>query len=310
MLTPPSLIKALYYPVTASTSLAAIVVTLMWWSGQPMDGLFMNGAVWDKWELWRALTCTLLHVNFFHLAFNLYWLWTFGTLVERFFGHLRCAGIFLLLALGSSLAEFTFLNGGVGLSGVGYGLWGLLWVLEKRDPRFADAVDQQTSLMFVLWFFLCIVLTITGVMPVANIAHGVGALMGALLGFAISGRPAEKWKSVAGLSAVLILGLMGSMIFWPWINCSVSAEAEVERTGVEALDKQPSHAVKVLEIAVQMPHAPARAWYNLGVAYQHAGRHQDAIKSYAHAAEMPDADADMQKVAGEMTVFSNQNSTN
>lgn len=310
MLTPPSLTKAPYYPVTSSVSLAAIAVTLMWWSGRPMDELFMNGLVWDKWQLWRALTCTLLHVNFFHLAFNLYWLWTFGTLVERVFGHLRCAAIFLLLALGSSLAEFTFLSGGVGLSGVGYGLWGMLWVLEKQDHRFADAVDRQTSFMFVVWFFLCILLTVTGVMLVANIAHGVGASMGVLLGLAISGRSTVRWKSIAGLSAVLILGLIGSMIFWPWVNCSTSAETEVEQAGLEALDKQPAHAVKVLEIAVRMPHAPARAWYNLGVAYERVGRSEDAVKAFEHAAEMPDADADMQKVARDMTSLTPQVITN
>ena len=310
MLAPPSITKGLYYPVTASVSLAAIALTLLWWSGRPMDELFMNYLVWDKWQVWRALSCTLLHVNFFHLAFNLYWVWTFGTLVERVFGHLRCAGIFLLLALGSSLAEYTFLNGGVGLSGVGYGLWGLLWVLEKRDPRFADAVDKQTSMTFIVWFFLCIVLTIAGVMAVANIAHGVGALMGVLLGFAICGQGLARWKNIAALSAVIILGLAGATVYWPWINFSKYAESEVEQAALADLDKNPAHAVEVLNIAVRMHNAPARAWYNLGVAYQHAGRYTEAIKALNHAAQMPDADPNMQKATLDPTVFPEQGSTN
>lgn len=310
MLTPPSLKNALYYPVTSSVSVAAIAVTLLWWSGRTMDDFFMNGLVWDQWQLWRAFTCTLLHVNFFHLAFNLYWLWTFGTLAERVFGHLRCSGIFLLLALGSSLAEFAVLSGGVGLSGVGYGLWGMFWVLEKRDPRFADAVDQQTSLMFVAWFFLCILLTVTSVMPVGNIAHGVGALMGALLGFAICGQPEARRNSIAGLSAVVILGLMGSLVFWPWINYSEIAESEVERAGLAALDHNNAHAVKDLEIAVRMRHAPARAWYNLGVAYERVGRRADAAKAFGHAAGMPDANAEMQSTAKDWENLPTQSVTN
>jgi len=311
MLSPPSLKNVLYYPVTSSVSLAAIVLTLMWWSGQPVDELAMNYLVWDKWQLWRVLPATLLHVNFFHLAFNLYWTWTFGALVERIFGHLRCAGIFLLLAAGSMLAEFAVLSGGVGLSGVGYGLWGMLWVLEKRDSRFTDAVDQRTSQMFAGWFFLCILLTVTGVMPVANVAHGVGALMGAMLGLAICGTQMEKWKSIAGLAAVMLMVVLGSTVLWPLANFSKSAEAEIEQAGLKALDhNDAAHAVKLLESATKMKHAPARAWYNLGVACQHAGKYPDAIRAFEHAGGMPDASADMREAAKDFSIFSTQSITN
>ncbi len=301
MLAPPSLKNIPHYPVTAGVAAAAIVVTGMWWSGQSVDGFVMNGRVWANFELWRALTCTLPHANFIHLAFNLYWLWTFGTLVERVYGHLRCAGIFLLLAFGSSLAEFTFLSGGVGLSGVGYGLWGMLWVLEKRDARFADAVDYQTSRLFVIWFFLCITLTIADVMPVANVAHGVGAGTGALLGLAASGRSAVKWKGIAGLVAVMILGLAGSTVLWPRINLSADAESDVEWTGYEALQQNhDAEAARWLETATRMRHAPARAWYNLGIAYARLGRYDDALVAYEHAAQMPDADSKVQQAAQEI----------
>ncbi len=290
--------QVLRYPVTTFVAGLALAVTGMWWSGQNIDGMVMNGRVWADWELWRALTCTLPHVNFFHLAFNLYWFWTFGTLVERVYGHLRCAGIFLLLAFGSSLAEFTFFSGGVGLSGVGYGLWGMLWVLEKRDARFADAVDQQTSQLFIFWFFLCLVLTLANVMPVANVAHGVGAVLGALLGLAASSGGAVKWQSIAGLVFAVILGLAGSTVFWPWVNLTSYAEPVVEQAGLEALaHNDTSRAVKLLEMSTRMRRAPARAWYNLGTVYRGLGRYGDALAACEHAAQMPDANSDMQQAA-------------
>ncbi|HLX97009.1 MAG TPA: rhomboid family intramembrane serine protease [Verrucomicrobiae bacterium] len=301
MLRPPSLTQVLRYPVTTFVAGLALAVTGMWWSGQSIDGMVMNGRVWADWELWRALTSTLPHVNFFHLAFNLYWFWTFGTLVERVYGHLRCAGIFLLLAFGSSLAQFTFFSGGVGLSGVGYGLWGMLWVLEKRDARFADAVDQQTSQLFVFWFFLCIVLTIANVMPVANAAHGAGAVMGALLGLAASSRGAVRWRSIAGLVAVVILGLAGATVFWPWVNLTSYAQPVVEQAGLDALTRNNiPRGVKLLELSTRMRRAPARTWYNLGTAYQALGKYDDALAAYEHAAQMPDADNDMQQAAQQM----------
>ena len=73
-------------------------------------------------------------------------------------------------------AEQALFYGGVGLSGVVYGLFGLLWVLSRRDSRFRDAMDRQTVQLMVAWFFLCIVLTITGAWKVANVAHGAGCV--------------------------------------------------------------------------------------------------------------------------------------
>lgn len=64
MLKPASLKGILRYPVTTSVAAAALVVSVSWWSGRAMDWLVMNVRVWEKWELWRALTSTLPHVNF------------------------------------------------------------------------------------------------------------------------------------------------------------------------------------------------------------------------------------------------------
>jgi len=297
MLRPPSLKYVPRYPVTAGIALASIVVTALWWSGKGIEAFEMNEKVWEKWELWRAFTSTLPHVSIFHLAFNLYWFWTFGTLVERVYGHFRAAGIFLLLAFGSMLAEFTLFSGGVGLSGVGYGLWGMMWALERRDSRFADAVDANTSRTFVAWFFLCIALTVTKIMPVANMAHGVGAVMGALLGWAASGNAAEKWNGSLTLVLIVVLGLLGSTVFWPTVNLVGAAEEGIEQAGLEALDRRDNeYAVKCLEMAVQTRRAPARAWYNLGVAYQRQGRYQPALAAFRHAAAMPDATSKMREI--------------
>jgi len=301
MLAPPSLKHVLHYPVTAGVAVAALAVTGMWWSGQDIDGFVTNVRVWSDWELWRALTSTLPHVNLFHLAFNLYWLWTFGTLVEREYGHFKCAAIYVLLAFSSSLAEFSLLDGGVGLSGVGYGLWALLWVLERRDPRFAGAVDYQTSRLFVFWFFLCIVLTVANIMPVANIAHGVGAVVGALLGLAVSGRGRTRWQSAVGLVAAVMLCLAGATVFWPWINLSPRAEPEVENAGLDAMDRNDNAtAARLLEIAVRMRQAPARAWYNLGVARQRLKQYDAALAAYTRAADMPEATSEMERAAQAM----------
>jgi membrane associated rhomboid family serine protease len=301
MLKPPPLKNIPLYPVTASVAILAIVVTGLWWSGDGIDQFFMDFRVWDEWQLWRAFTSTLPHVNFLHLAFNLYWLWVFGPVLERVYGHLRFAGIVLLLALASGLAEFSVLYGGVGLSGVGYGLWGMLWVLERRGARFTGTVDNQTSITFVIWFFVCIALTVAEILPVGNVAHGAGAVMGALLGSAASSQARRKAVSIAACVFMVLLGLAGSTVLWTRINYSSSAEAEVERAGVDALErKDRGRAIRLLEIAVHMKAAPARAWYNLGIAYHGLEKYDQALAAYEHAAKMPDADSGIRKVAQEM----------
>ncbi len=298
---PPPLKSVPLYPVTAFAGGAALAVTVLWWSGRNIDRLLMDGNVWRHWELWRALTSTLPHVNLVHLAFNLYWLWALGTTVERVYGHLRFAAVLLVLAAGSSLAEFALLQGGVGLSGVGYGLWALLWVLDRHDPRFAGAMDRQTSQVFILWFFVCIGLTVSDVMPVGNIAHGVGAVLGALLGFAAAGTSAARWWSSLAVVAILGLGLAGSTKFWPGVNLSSYGESEVERAGVEALERlDNTNAVKYLEASARMRKAPARAWFNLGVGYQRLGQYPQALMAYQQAASMPGADPAMRQAAEDM----------
>lgn len=298
---PPPLSSVPRYPVTAFVGLAAVAVTVSWWTGRGIDSLEMNEQVWENWQLWRALTSTLPHADILHLAFNLYWLWVFGTILERVYGHLWFAGIVVFLAATSSFAEFTFLQGGVGLSGVGYGLWAMLWVLDRHDPRFAGTVDRQTSQLFVGWFFLCIVLTLTNVLPVANIAHATGAAAGALLGAAAASRGSGQWYSIGAAVALLLMGVAGSTILWPRLNVSSYAGLQIEHAGVEALYRaDDKKAAELLEQAVRLRHAPAHAWFNLGIAYQRLNRHQDALAAYEHAAVLPDADAHMREAAHQM----------
>jgi membrane associated rhomboid family serine protease len=294
MLRPPSLKFAPFYPVTSGLAAAAIAVTTLWWLGYDMRGLVMDIHVWNGEELWRALTATLMHSTVLHLAFNLYWFWVFGTLVERVYGPLRCAAIYLLLAFGSMLADFAVFEGGVGLSGVVYGLWGMLMMLQRHDPRFADAVDRRTSEIFAVWFVLCIVLTVTHILRVANIAHGVGAFMGILLGLAMAGNRAVRWKAGMSVAALMILILLGSTLFWPRVNLSKFADEEIAQAAATALKADDyTHGIKLLEIAAQRKNAPARVWFLLGGAYQQVGDFQKATAAFTHVIEMPGADEQM-----------------
>jgi membrane associated rhomboid family serine protease/tetratricopeptide (TPR) repeat protein len=287
---PPSLKESARYPVVAGTALLAIGVTLAWWAKIDVSPLFESAMI-RRGELWRLVTSIFPHAGILHLAFNIYWLWVFGTLVEEIFGHLKTAALILLFAVGSGAWEFALASGGVGLSGVGYGLFGLIWMLSRHDERFKDAIDARTVQLFVGWFFFCIVATVTNTMPVANIAHGTGAVLGILAGLAIT-LPDNHGPITAGLCAVLFLGLWGATLGRPRINLSGKAGYEEAKWGYDALiAKRNREAIRWFRDAVIYQPKMAEYWNDLGISYQQSGNLREAFADYRKAAEMGDAHA-------------------
>jgi membrane associated rhomboid family serine protease/TPR repeat protein len=280
----PKISEAPKYPVIAGTALLAIGVTVAWWLNADISPLFENAMI-RRGQLWRLLTSILPHDGVIHLAFNIYWLWAFGTILEHIYGHFKTATLILLFAVGPSAMEFAFASGGIGLSGVGYGLFGLLWVLSENDVRFHDAMDRRTVELFVAWFFLCIIATLTNIMRIANIAHGVGAILGILTGFAIS-RPNRRIAAVAGICAILVFAYWGATLGRPHINLSRSAGYDEARWGYEALvANRNQEAVKWFHDAVLYQPDEQMHWHNLGVAYYQLGNKSAAVSAFRTAAE-------------------------
>jgi membrane associated rhomboid family serine protease len=279
---PPEIHQFLRYPVTAGTVLLAAGVTVAFWAKVIDISPLLEDANIRRWQLWRLVTSALPHANLMHLVFNLYWTWVFGTLIEEVFGHLKTLAIFLLLALGSSAAEYAFLSGGIGLSGVGYGLFGMLWVLARRDPRFAGSVDANTTSLFVVWFFICIVLDATGAMPVGNVAHGAGAAFGFLLGHAIVFR--RNVAAAATFGALLLAVIACATVARPWVNLSKNGAHGEFELGYAALRAQHNEeALRWFKDVTRMRPRQPEAWFNLAIAYDRLGRRADAMAAYEKA---------------------------
>lgn len=280
---PPPLTEAHRYPVVSALGAAALAATIAWWCKRDIQPLVMSARFWPG-EPWRLVTSTWPHANVLHLAFNLYWLWVFGTLVEGALGSLKTLGILLLFAAGSSAAEYAFLHGGVGLSGVGYGLFGLLWVLSRKDQRFFGAVDRGTVQVFVVWFFLCLALTALKMMAVANIAHGTGATLGLLLGHALSGRESRRRASLAAAVALAALSVAAAGPGRPFVNLAGAAAEDLARDGTAALEQGDNERGAALLLkSLALNRQDARTWYNLGVAYSRLGREDEAGQAFESA---------------------------
>ena len=277
------------YPVIAGVAILAVVVTIAWAAKLDISPLYESAEV-RRGQLWRLVTSIFPHIDILHLAFNLYWLWVLGTVVERVYGHAKTVLLLALLAVSSNSLDFAFDQGGVGLSGVGYGLFGLLCVLSERDERFRGAIDRRTVQLFVGWFFICIVTTLTHTFVVANVAHGAGAILGALTGLAIT-LANRRRPLIASIVAIVLFGLWGATLGRPIVNLSGKAGFVEGKWGYDALlANQNQDAARWLRDAAKLqPKLPVH-WFDLGIAYERLGNMPAAMAAYqrAHALDPND----------------------
>lgn len=140
-------------------------------------------------ELWRFLTPALLHGNLPHIAFNMYALLSFGTALERYFGHGRFLLLYVLSAFAGNVASFLFSPGySVGASTAIFGLLGAeaVFLIQNRKVfpgQFRSAIGN-------IIFIAAINLFVIGSLPgIDNWGH-IGGLLGGLMFTSFAG---PKW---------------------------------------------------------------------------------------------------------------------
>ena len=152
------------------------------------NGMVGNTArFWDslvevsQGQVWRLVTPIFIHFLLWHLVFNLLWMQDLGSLLENKIGTWRFAGVVLLVAVISNVAQYVVGGAGFGgMSGVVYGVFGYIWIRSKADPRFDVFLSPMTSGLLLLF----LALGIFGLMgPTANAAHFSGLLVGAGMGW-------------------------------------------------------------------------------------------------------------------------------
>jgi rhomboid protease GluP len=130
-------------------------------------------------ELWRFLTPALLHGSLPHILFNMYALFSFGSGLERHFGHGRFFLLYVLCALTGNVASFLFSAGySVGASTAVFGLLGAEAVfLFQNRKLFAGQFSRAIQNVI----FIAVINLFLGLQPgIDNWGH-VGGLVGGLM---------------------------------------------------------------------------------------------------------------------------------
>src|SRR5947209_5111144 len=116
------------YPITTALLAINIVVFLF----QQVPGLNVTfwganiGPLTLSGEYWRLFTAGFLHGGIFHIALNMWCLWSLGRLAERLFGKWQLFTIYMLTGVGGALLSIAYdpRRNELGASGAIFGIVG------------------------------------------------------------------------------------------------------------------------------------------------------------------------------------------
>lgn len=166
-------------------------------------------------EWWRAITSMFLHASLAHVAFNMWALYLFGPALERRYGSIPFAALYLASGLGGS-ALYHLLGRGnpaVGASGAIFGLMGALIVTlyDQRHTPVGRAIFSQLVLLLAINLALPFV-----IQNIAWEAHLGGLVAGGAVALAwnrlpVSGRAATPRQVSVALAVIVVCA--GALLF-------------------------------------------------------------------------------------------------
>ena len=211
---------ATHVPVITYTIIAICValfgIDIALSGGETLQGGFLSGSVGPlgqqhlingffvaDGEWWRILTSAFFHLGLIHLGFNMYVLYLYGPIVERMYGRIEYAAIYLLCAAGGSVLTILVdpRQFAAGASGAIFGIIGLLFAVSRRHH--AVVGREGRAMMGGIGSYLVFLLIFTFVVPgISWTGHLGGLIVGAVLGFLLPptgvATLAGMWRTPAG----------------------------------------------------------------------------------------------------------------
>jgi membrane associated rhomboid family serine protease len=155
-------------------------------------------------EYYRLISSAFTHIGPLHLVMNMLALYLLGPGLERLLGWWRFLSVYLIAALGGSVAILFFDDrGGAGASGAIFGLFGAALLLARVVGFDARPLIITIGLNFIITF---------SVPGISKMAHLGGFFFGALATFALLGwtldRSASRTRTTTKLQVAGVVGLL------------------------------------------------------------------------------------------------------
>ncbi len=165
----------------------------------PLFGMQMSLLSLQWHEPWRLVTPMLVHFGILHILFNMLWLADLGRTIESRHGALYLALFALTSAAISNLAQYEIAKNPMfgGMSGVVYGLLGLVWARGKFDPHATYSLTRGTTQFMLIWMLIGFIgefaqgAGMARTSGMANWCHLFGLLVGVSWGY-VSAKLAQR----------------------------------------------------------------------------------------------------------------------
>jgi GlpG protein len=194
------------YPGTAFAAVAAYLVLppAAIWEGR-YSSLFTD--VFVHAGAWSGIP--------WHLLFNLLYLVMLGRILEETIHPALWMLFFVASGVASSGAELAFSgHNAIGVSGVIYAMFGLMWAGRYENRTWAQIATPKTFRILIAWGILCVIISYFGILNIANYSHAGGLLFGLAVGwlFVAKRRIALAVLILASVWIVMLL----SISWLPW----------------------------------------------------------------------------------------------
>ena len=199
-------------PVVTITMIAiCVAMYLLELAGFDTYSRFAYSPAAGEVEPWRMLTAAFLHASLLHIAFNMMALWFTGPFLEQALGRARFLALYLVSALGGSVAVLlltpmdNWSRGVVGASGAVFGLFGAVAVVMIRLKKPNTQIFGVIAINLVLTFLI------------PNISwqgHLGGLVTGAVIAavYAYLPKKAQGWGAVVGVGAITAALVLATLL--------------------------------------------------------------------------------------------------
>ncbi|MCW6702253.1 rhomboid family intramembrane serine protease [Anaerococcus sp. NML200537] len=163
-----------------------IVFVLMSLSGgsESIENLIRFGAnskiLVGEGDWWRLFTASFIHIGFFHIMFNMYFLYNIGPIFERLYGSVGFLIIYLVCGIFGNLVSYAFGDVYTVSAGASTSLYGLLGIaigmmLVYRD----DAILHSFGASFVSIVVINVIYSF--LMPGVGVLGHLGGFVGGFI---------------------------------------------------------------------------------------------------------------------------------
>ncbi len=142
--------------------------------------------IWQKGYVWQLLSYMFLHGGFFHVFFNMFALWMFGSDIERLWGTRRFLTYYFFTGIGAGIFSLVLTPNGlvptIGASGAVYGiLLAFAWLFPERRILLYFVFPIPARVFVLIFGAIELLSSITQPgSPVAHLAHLGGLVFGFL----------------------------------------------------------------------------------------------------------------------------------